>query len=381
MRRRVQPAVLRELDAAYAATLVGGGVGWGEARAALLAGRAGWQNAAVRNRFFQPEEPDSDLIAALRQRQRDAPHSHGPGEADLRSLLGCADATPTGTLQDICRGWPTQLQCFVSELPGATGRIFPRCGGLGPTSPYWLMSAASILPVLALGARPGDRVLDLCASPGGKSYALAQHADRLSLLSNDLNRSEELERALAAHVPDAGIAVTSEASGWLRDPDPTALQEFVGERWGLRQGREGATHALFDRVMLDVPCSTDKHLLVSTDATVQRELPRFVDGHYPPLQLELLTSGLRALRPGGTLVYCTCTLDARQNSAVVAAALREPTARRFRTVPLFDSLHAGFGRHFNLRREQGDVGVLVVPSLERNWGPLYVSLIAAEPHA
>ena len=246
MRRRVQPAVLRELDAAYAATLVGGGVGWGEARAALLAGRAGWQNAAVRNRFFQPEEPDSDLIAALRQRQRDAPHSHGPGEADLRSLLGCADATPT-TLQDICRGWPTQLQCFVSKLPGATGRIFPRCGGLGPTSPYWLMSAASILPVLALGARPGDRVLDLCASPGGKSYALAQHADRLSLLSNDLNRSEELELALAAHVPDAGIAVTSEASGWLRDPDPTALREFVGERWGLRQGEEGAAHDLFDR--------------------------------------------------------------------------------------------------------------------------------------
>ena len=106
------------------------------------------------------------------------------------------------------------------------------------------------------------------------------------------------------------------------------------------------------------------------------------EGHYPPLQLELLRSGLRALRPGGALVYCTCTLDARQNSAVVTAALREPpAARRFRTVPLFDSLHAGFGRHFNLRREEGGTGVLVVPSLERNWGPLYVSLIAAEPHA
>ena len=106
------------------------------------------------------------------------------------------------------------------------------------------------------------------------------------------------------------------------------------------------------------------------------------EGHYPPLQLELLRSGLRALRPGGALVYCTCTLDARQNSAVVTAALREPpAARRFRTVPLFDSLHAGFGRHFNLRREEGGTGVLVVPSLERNWGPMYVSLIVAEPHA
>ena len=69
-------------------------------------------------------------------------------EPDLRVLLGDADAPAATGLRDICAGWPTQLECWVSTHPGVVGKIFPRCGRLGRSSPYWLMSAASVLPVV-----------------------------------------------------------------------------------------------------------------------------------------------------------------------------------------------------------------------------------------
>ena len=129
-------------------------------------------------------------------------------------------------------------------------------------------------------------------------------------------------------------------------------------------------------MLIDAPCATDKHIILSTDETVRREMPRLESGYYPSLQLELLRAGLRALRPGGTLVYCTCTLDSRQNSAVVEAALseidpsHEARGVRYSAVPLFGSFRDGglADQDFNLVAD--DLGVLVVPSKERNWGPM-----------
>lgn len=114
-------------------------------------------------------------------------------------------------------------------------------------------------------------MLDLCAAPGGKSYLLTQHCDQISLHSNDLKRSEELRSALHNHVPDADILITAEA----------------GEKL------QRHSDILYDRVLIDAPCATDKHLILSTDETVQRELPRLSSGYYSRLQLELLRSGLR----------------------------------------------------------------------------------------
>eukprot|EP00747_Dinoflagellata_sp_TGD_P194931 gnl/TRDRNA2_/TRDRNA2_62950_c0_seq1.p1 gnl/TRDRNA2_/TRDRNA2_62950_c0~~gnl/TRDRNA2_/TRDRNA2_62950_c0_seq1.p1 ORF type:complete len:494 (-),score=89.46 gnl/TRDRNA2_/TRDRNA2_62950_c0_seq1:30-1511(-) len=346
-RRILQPAVLAELDAAYIPSL--GRERWEEVKTALLAGRKGWQYAAVRNRFFDPEKHDAegDAIAELLKRRRDIPGT--ASEADLKVLFGHQTAEAT-SIQNICADWPTPVECYISTHAEAGGYIFPRCGGgVVPISPYWMMSATSVLPVLALDPRPGDTILDLCASPGGKSFIMTQHADNISIQSNDLKRSSQLELALANHVPDADIVTTAE------------------------DGR--LVSGTFDKVIVDAPCSTDKHLLLSTDAVVQHELPLVQSGHYPRLQLELLQSGLRALKPGGSLVYCTCTLDRRQNSLVVEAAMKEQDDSMYRVVPLFDRLHEHFGEHFKLLRQGGDTGVLVVPSLAKNWGPLYVALI------
>ena len=85
-----------------------------------------------------------------------------PGEPRAIVLLDEPEPEPNTatTLADICARWPTQLECWVNRSSSITshdngGKVFPRCGRLGRTSPYWLLSPASILPVLALDPSPG----------------------------------------------------------------------------------------------------------------------------------------------------------------------------------------------------------------------------------
>jgi hypothetical protein len=163
--RVAQAAALEFADAAYGRAL--GASRWADARAALLAGRERWQYAAARNRFFERNlfggRPDQ-AVNVLLQRQADRGKGGALGEGDLRLLLGEPEPEPqpntATTLTDICARWPTQLECWVSSSSSNAshdngGKVFPRCGRLGRTSPYWLLSPASILPVLALDPSPG----------------------------------------------------------------------------------------------------------------------------------------------------------------------------------------------------------------------------------
>ena len=262
MGRRVpQRAVLDLLDAALRDASW-----WEQARQALLTGREGWQYAAARNRAFrcEPWARPSDLLHCRRPGGGGSDGSGALTERDLGVLLGQREPDPErDSILDLCRSWPgTQIQCFVPKA-GAGPRSFPRCpqrdGGAG-VNPYWLLGPASVLPVLALDPRPGHSVLDTCASPGGKSFLLAQHhaAAAAELRSNDLHRGEELALALRHHAPGVDVSST----------DARAL------------GALGT----FDRILVDAPCSTDKHLVLSTSATVERELPRLRSGFYPALQ-------------------------------------------------------------------------------------------------
>ena len=150
----------------------------------------------------------------------------------------------------------------------------------------WPQSRASQLAGLCVGARAGERILDLCAAPGGKTSMLAGEVVAVEL---NENRARELEQNLA-RLGAANVQVVQ--------ADGRAL-----------------TAALtgFDRALVDAPCSGLGVLAARPDL-------RWRSTPLPELQLELLQAAAARVRPGGTVLYSVCTINADESEAVVDAS-------------------------------------------------------------
>lgn len=166
---------------------------------------------------------------------------------------------------------------------------------------YYLQEASAMAPVVLLNPQPGERICDLCAAPGGKS---TQIAGRLMgqgfLLCNEINPKRA--KILSRNVERLGIA-----NGLVTNEHPAVLAErFDG---------------FFDRVLIDAPCSGEgmfrKEEAAITDWSV--ETVEMCANR----QREILHSGARLVRPGGRLVYSTCTFAPEENEETVEAFLAE----------------------------------------------------------
>ena len=165
-----------------------------------------------------------------------------------------------------------------------------------------MQDAAAALPARILAAAPGASVLDLCAAPGGKTLQLAAMGAEVTALDISGPRLARLRDNLVRTGYGAQVTIiTADALAW-QPPAP------------------------FDAILLDAPCSAT--------GTIRRhpDLP-FVksDADLPPLlalQAALLDRALGWLKPGGRLVYCTCSLLPAEGEAQVIAALgRHPGLR------------------------------------------------------
>ncbi len=160
---------------------------------------------------------------------------------------------------------------------------------------YYLQEPSAMLPAAALPVEPGDRVLDLCAAPGGKSTALAEKLHGTGLLvSNDVSasRAKALIRNLEMFGA-ANILVTCETADRLAD------------HFG----------AYFDKILIDAPCSGEGMFRKSQTmitAWEQGGPEKFI-----PLQRSILKDAVRMLRPGGMLLYSTCTFHPGEDEQAV----------------------------------------------------------------
>jgi 16S rRNA (cytosine967-C5)-methyltransferase len=161
----------------------------------------------------------------------------------------------------------------VDDLAVAEGRIWPQ-------------SRASQLAGLVVGSQDGERVLDVCSAPGGKATQLRGDVTAVEL---DPNRASEL-RANIQLLGATNVAVV-EADGTKL---PAELQSF-------------------DRALVDAPCS-------GLGVMSQRPDLRWRAKPLPELQLALLCSAAERVRPGGTIVYSVCTINADENEAIVDAS-------------------------------------------------------------
>ncbi len=166
------------------------------------------------------------------------------------------------------------------------------------TGLYQIQEAASLLPAQLLDPRPGERVLDLCAAPGNKTVQMAEAlGNRGTVVANDANRGRL--GALAQAVKRLGIVNVTQTA-----------RDGQGMPWAA--GR-------FDKVLVDAPCSCEGTFR-KTATAAEETTPAFRE-RLVRKQLRLLRRGMALTRPGGCVVYSTCTFAPEENEGVVAAAL------------------------------------------------------------
>ena len=166
---------------------------------------------------------------------------------------------------------------------------------------YYLQEASAMAPVTLLDPRPGEWVLDLCAAPGGKSTQIAGRMEgRGFLLCNEFNPKRA--RILSRNIERMGIA-----NALVTNEHPQRLaQRFAG---------------CFDRVLIDAPCSGEG-MFRKEEAAVTDWSPETVEMCARRLA-EILASGAAMVRPGGRLVYSTCTFAPAENEEAIAAFLAQ----------------------------------------------------------
>ncbi|WP_051181366.1 RsmB/NOP family class I SAM-dependent RNA methyltransferase [Thermithiobacillus tepidarius DSM 3134] len=166
---------------------------------------------------------------------------------------------------------------------------------------YYLQDLSSYLPVRVLDPQPGERVLDLCAAPGSKTTQLAQAMQGRGLvLANDVSAARV--RALAFNLDRLGTINVSQS-------------QMDGARLG------NLLPGYFDRVLLDAPCSALG--IIGRQPEVLGWWSRERMERLVKVQERLFHAAVKALRPGGRLVYSTCTLTAEENELRVDWALRQ----------------------------------------------------------
>ncbi|XP_032667655.1 5-methylcytosine rRNA methyltransferase NSUN4 [Odontomachus brunneus] len=221
---------------------------------------------------------------------------------------------------------------------------------------YYLLDGTSVLPVLALDLQPGDSVLDMCAAPGGKTLTILQTLMPRLMVANDvqLSRVKRIHKVMNQFVNGIGqwedkLYVTQRDARAIEDKD------------------------MFNKILVDVPCTTDRHCLHSDEnnifstSRVQERLK------IPELQANILTNALKIISVGGTVVYSTCSLSPIQNDGVVGMALKKAWEETNSIMVVKDMRRAldplkclyKFG-NFGLK-----YGHIVIPTLKNNWGPMY----------
>ena len=195
---------------------------------------------------------------------------------------------------DGCVPWCPEgryLAPLGEDRPGTA--IAHACGA------FYLQEASAMASAAVLAAQPGERVLDLCAAPGGKSTQIAAAlGDRGLLVSNDPEPSRA--RALAGNLERMGAdnAVVT-----------CSLPRKLADRWG----------ECFDALLVDAPCSGEG--MFRRDPAARDEWNPASPEGCARRQAEILDQAARMLRPGGRLVYSTCTFNEHENEGSVLGFL------------------------------------------------------------
>ncbi len=193
---------------------------------------------------------------------------------------------------------PPEVKLYFGDIPEHEAGLF------------YVQELASMLPVIALNPKPGEKVLDIAAAPGSKTTQMAElMKNKGSILANDI--SEERMQILKKAVTRLGITIIDYHLG-----DASALGDIYPET--------------FDKVLVDAPCSTEGILRYKAHKFLEWSL--LLIYRITKVQKQLIESGFKALKPGGTMVYSTCAFSPEENEAIVNSLIKKYSTARIEQI-------------------------------------------------
>ena len=225
----------------------------------------------------------------------------------------------------------------------------------------YFLDSASVLAALCLPVKGAERILDLCAAPGGKTLVLASRMDPEALLSSN-ERSPERKHRLAVVVE---TCLPLEISARVK----TSCSD--GSTWCTRQSE------CFDRILLDAPCSSERHVYLDPKYLKDWSLSRIKT--VTTEQWALLSSAYRLLQPGGILLYSTCALCPEENDGMISRLYKKfnKDGSAFELLPPSPELSEieGFTKITLPQYEKTEFGYQILPDTANGAGPIYFSII------
>ena len=184
---------------------------------------------------------------------------------------------------------------------------------------YYLQEPSAMTPASVLPVEPGMRVLDLCAAPGGKATALgAKLAGQGLLVANDISASRA--KALLKNLEIFGIR-----NSYVTNAQPAKLAEWFGET--------------FDRILVDAPCSGEG--MFRKDLANARVWSLKKVEECAKTQREITRRAVSMLRPGGLLLYSTCTFSAEEDEQIIASLLQDYPELELLEIPWYEGFAHG----------------------------------------
>ena len=162
----------------------------------------------------------------------------------------------------------------------------------------YVQDAASMIPPVVLEPLPGEKVLDMCAAPGSKTTQIAQYMNNEGLIIANDSQGKRLS-ALGINLQRCGVT-------------NTIITKMNGENIKTEK---------FDKILLDAPCSGTGTIRRSYKIA-EMWSPNLVE-RMAKIQLKLIRQAYKQLKPNGTLVYSTCTLEPQENEGVISQLLSE----------------------------------------------------------